>query len=145
MIKTIKFTSIILLLFNLIGAFYGGISLILHPDGSLIQLSLDLLKHTPFADYLIPGVILISANGLFCSFVLFKLLINSKIYGKLIIGQGILLTGWIIIQILLIRTTFILHFILGGVGIILIFLGWLQNNFQKKAKPNDQTPILNGI
>jgi hypothetical protein len=131
MFKINKIASIILLLFNLIGAFYGGINLILHPNGSSIQLSLDLLKHTPFNDYLIPGVILLSANGLFCAFVLLKVLKNSRTFGRLIIAQGIILTGWIIIQILLIRTIFILHFILGGVGIFLIILGWFQNNFQK--------------
>lgn len=131
MFRINKITSIILLLFNLIGAFYGGTNLILHPDGSSIQLSLDLLKHTPFNDYLIPGVILLSANGLFCAFVLLKVLKDSRIYGRLVIAQGIILTGWIIIQILLIRTIFFLHFILGGVGILLIILGWLQNNFQE--------------
>ena len=134
MSKINKISSIILLLFNLIGAFYGGINLILHPSGSSIQLSSDLLKYTPFNDYLIPGVILFSANGLFCVFVLFKVLKNSRTYGRLIIAQGIILTGWIIIQILLIRTIFILHFILGGVGIILIILGRLQSNFQKDQK-----------
>jgi len=131
MYKINKIASIILLLFNLIGAFYGGINLIINPNGSSIQLSLDLLKHTPFNDYLIPGVILLSANGLFCAFVLLKVLKNSRTYGRLIIAQGIILTGWIIIQILLIRTIFALHFILGGVGIFLIILGWFQNNFQK--------------
>jgi hypothetical protein len=124
--------SIILLLFNLIGAFYGGINLMLHPDGSSIKLSLDLLQYTPFDNYFIPGVILLSANGLFCAFVLFNVLKNSSTYGRLIIAQGIILTGWIIIQILLIRVIFILHFILGAVGILLIILGWLQNILQKK-------------
>ncbi|MBK8555204.1 MAG: hypothetical protein IPL65_05270 [Lewinellaceae bacterium] len=123
--------SVVLLLFNLIGAFYGGINLILHPDGSSIALSLALLKYTPFNDYLIPGVILLSTNGIFCTFVLLKVLQSSKNYGRLVLVQGMLLSGWIIVQILLIRTIFFLHFILGGIGICLIALGWMQHTFQK--------------
>jgi hypothetical protein len=41
----------------------------LHPDGSSIEMSLDWLQHTPFQDYLIPGIILFIANGLFSIFV----------------------------------------------------------------------------
>ncbi|MDH4058409.1 MAG: hypothetical protein OEU76_06570, partial [Cyclobacteriaceae bacterium] len=114
MFRTSKIFSIILLLFNLIGAFYGGMNLILHPDGSSVQLSLELLYHTPFNDFLIPGVILLCANGLFCAFVLLQVLRNRSTFGKLIIAQGIILTGWIVVQMLLIRTIFVLHFVLGG-------------------------------
>lgn len=127
MFKFYKIISVLLLFFNLIGALYGGISLVLYPDGSGIQLSLDLLQHTPFKDYLIPGIILLSANGLFSALVLLKVSGNNRSYASWIIAQGIILTGWIIIQILLIRIIFILHFFLGGTGIALIILGWLQN------------------
>ena len=81
-----------------------------------------------------PGIILLIANGLFCAFVLLEVLRNKRSYASLIITQGIILTGWIIIQILLIRTVFFLHYILGSVGILLIILGWLQYEFQKKVK-----------
>jgi hypothetical protein len=39
--------------------------------------------------------------------------------------QGAILCGWIIIQMLLIRTIYFLHFILGGTGLALIILGIL--------------------
>jgi hypothetical protein len=126
--KAIKITSVLLLLFNLIGAFYGGISLIMYPDGNNLQLSLDLLEHTPFKNYLIPGILLLIANGLFCAIVLVKVFRNNRNYGKFILAQGTILTGWIVIQILLIRMIFFLHIILGSVGIILIILGWLQRS-----------------
>jgi hypothetical protein len=129
--KVYKITAVIFLLFNIIGAFYGGINLILYPDGSSIQLSLDLLEHAPFSNFLIPGIILLSANGLFGTFVLLKILKNGRDSGRLLIAQGVILTGWILIQIALIRTIFILHFILGGVGLILILLGWILNRVQK--------------
>lgn len=132
MLRVYKIVSVLLLLFNLLGALYGGINLILYPDGSSIKLSLDLLKHSPFKNYLIPGIILFIANGLFCGFVLFKVLTNSKTYEKLIIAQGLILAGWIIIQIQFIRTIFILHFILGGVGVLLVVLGLLIYRIRMK-------------
>jgi amino acid permease len=73
----LKILTVLLLLFNGIGAIYGGGNLILHPDGSSIELSPDWLKHTPFRDYLIPGIILFIANGLLSVFVLVTLCFSS--------------------------------------------------------------------
>lgn len=131
--KIYRIISILLLLLNLFGAIYGGINLILFPDGSSILLSLDLLTHTPFDDYLIPGIILLSVNGIFCAFVLYKFLRNSRNHLSLLIAQGILLAGWIVIQMLMIRTVFFLHFIFGGVGILLIVLGCIQKHSKKSS------------
>ena len=128
------FTSL-LLLFNGTGAVYGGVNLILHPDGSSLRLSLDLLKYTPFKDYLIAGIILFIVNGLFSFFVLIKLLLNQKNYSWFVIAQGLILTGWIIIQVFLIQTVYFLHFILISTGIVLIVLGSILMKLQNK--PNE--------
>lgn len=128
----LKFITSLFLLFNGIGAIYGGVNLILHPDGSSIQLSPDWLKHTPFHDYLIPGIILFIANGVFSILVFISLLLNYRNYVWLVIAQGSILTGWIIIQVILIQTVYFLHFILGGVGIALITLGWIQKQLNNK-------------
>lgn len=137
MIKTLKITTILLLAYTLIGAFYGGINLILYPDGSSIELSLDLLKHSPFNNFLIPGILLLLVNGVFCTFVLVATIFNHRDYVKLIIAQGAILTGWIIIQILLIKTIFYLQYVLGGIGIALIILGLLQQKKIKSQKPTN--------
>lgn len=126
----LKILSSVLLLFNGIGAIYGGGNLILYPDGSTIQMSLAWLKHTPFNNYLIPGIILFIANGLLSFFVLAVLILNRRNYSWLLIAQGVILSGWIIIQILLVRTVYFLHIILGSVGLALIILGWFQRNIQ---------------
>ena len=122
----LKILTAVLLLFNGIGAIYGGGNLILHPDGSIIDLSPEWLKHTPFSDYLIPGIVLFIANGLSSMFVLATLLLNHRNYHRFVLAQGIILVGWIVIQILLIQTIYFLHGILGAVGLALIILGWLQ-------------------
>ena len=115
----------LLLLLNGVGAIYGGGNLILYPDGSSIQLSSDWLKHTPFENYLIPGIILFITNGLFSLFVLFALLVKLRNYWLLVVAQGAILTGWILIQIVLIQTIYFLHIILGSLGVALIIMGWM--------------------
>src|SRR5687768_14853194 len=109
MIKLLKILCAILLFFNGIGAIYGGWNLIIHPDGSSIQLSMSWLEHTPFQDYLIPGIILFIANGILSFFTLIALIFNFKNFPFYVIGQGIILSIWIIIQIVLIRTVYFLH------------------------------------
>lgn len=116
----------LLLLFNGIGALYGGWSLITRPDGSRLQLSLDLLEQTPFDNYLIPGIILFVGNGL-CSLAVFVvMMLNIKVYSWLVILQGAVLTGWIVIQMILIQTVYFLHIILGSVGLLLFVCGWVM-------------------
>lgn len=122
----LKILTSLLLLINGIGALYGGGSLILYPDGSNIQLSLELLKPTPFTNYLIPGIVLFIANGLGSLLVLVKILLDHKDYWLWVIAQGLILSGWIIFQILLIQFVYFLHFVLFAAGIALIVLGWNQ-------------------
>jgi hypothetical protein len=54
---------IILQLFLGVGAIVGGGGLILDPQGSLLSMPLSLLQHSPFSDYLIPGIILLLVLG----------------------------------------------------------------------------------
>jgi hypothetical protein len=127
-----KTIAAVLLLFNGAGALYGGWNLIVHPDGSSMQLSLDLLEHTPFDNYLMPGIILFVVNGLFSLVVFVILLLNIKSYSLFVAAQGFLLTGWIVIQMILIQTVYFLHTILGSIGLLLIVIGWMLFDLQQK-------------
>ncbi|MFZ1305169.1 MAG: hypothetical protein WAR80_04965 [Ferruginibacter sp.] len=121
----------VLLLFNGIGALYGGYNLMMYPDGSSIQLTPDWLKHTPFTNYFIPGLVLFIFNGLFSMVAFVALFFNHRINPWLIMAQGAILVGWIVIQMLLLQTVYYLHIILGGTGIALLILGYL---FLKKNR-----------
>jgi hypothetical protein len=68
----------VLILFLGIAALISGPMLFLSPDGSFMQMSTDVLKGSPFPDYLIPGIILFLFMGVF----------------PLIVGVGLLKTGW---------------------------------------------------
>ncbi len=116
-----------LLLFNGIGALYGGWSLMAYPDGSNLQLPIEWLEHTPFSDFLIPGIILFIANGLCSIFVFATLLIKHKKAPLLVMAQGVILMGWIVVQILLVQKYHPLQLILGTVGVAILATGWLMH------------------
>jgi hypothetical protein len=123
--KTVfKIFASILLLANGLGAIYGGLNLITYPNGSSIQLSLDYLSRSPFNDYLIPGIILFFANGVLSLLAFVTILSHRKNYPLFIAAQGCILTGWIVIQIVLIHFNFY-NAVFGGVGLLLIFCGWI--------------------
>lgn len=130
----LRSAAVLLILFNGIGALFGGWNLMTHTDGSTLQLSTHWLEHTPFKNYFVPGLILFIANGLLSVFTLTALLFNIKKYELLIAGQGVILTGWILIQVILIRTFHLFHLILGTVGITLFISGYLLWRLRPKSE-----------
>jgi len=93
------------------------------PDGSSMKMPLSMLKHSPFNDFFIPGLVLFITSGLFSYFVLVMMLLKYRNYSWLIIGQGVILTGWILIQVLLLRAIAGLHIIFMSIGVLLIICG----------------------
>ena len=70
------FSLWILILLHLllgIGALAGGGVLIAAPDGSILQMPISVLHHSPFSSFLIPGIILFFFVGLFPVAVAFSL------------------------------------------------------------------------
>ena len=49
-----------------VGAVAGGLGLALDPSGESLGIPLELLEETPFATFLIPGIVLFAVNGLCC-------------------------------------------------------------------------------
>lgn len=134
MIKTfLNILASVLLLFNGVGALFGGWSLIIHPDGTGLQLSIKWLQHTPFPDYLVPGIILFVGNGLFSVFVFLSTILTLRGYSWLILIQGAILTGWIVIQIALIRTIDFLHILFGSIGIVLFIVGRMLLQYNRRS------------
>lgn len=125
--KIIRIISIVLLLVNGTGAIYGGFQLMTDPSGSKLQMPLSFLEYSPFSDYLIPGIILFIVNGIF-SFITLGLLIYKYAYYRwLVIIQGLLLSGWIIMQIILLQIFYApLHLTFLIVGLSLIGCGLIQ-------------------
>jgi hypothetical protein len=131
----VKTISIILLLVNGTGAVYGGFQLITDPSGSKLQIPISFLEQSPFQSYLIPGIILLIVNGVF-SFITFSaIFLNTKNYQWFIIIQGILLCGWIIMQIILLHIFYApLHATFLIIGACLIICGWYMKRTETKLK-----------
>lgn len=125
--STLSWLAMALLAFNAAGAIPGGLSLILHPDGSALDLSMELLAHSGFATYLIPGWILLLFNGIFSIITLVLTMRQSNHFGWFISVQGAVLTGWIVIQVILLQFVWFLHVVMGIVGLALGLTGWLIN------------------
>lgn len=127
-----KILAALLLIFNGVGAIFGGGNLISHPDGSRLSWTVDMLKHTPFNDFLIPGIILLAANGIFSFVVLGMMIFGLKRYSTFIMLQGFILSGWILIQVIMLQQILSLHLIMGGAGLLLIVCGWRLPVIERK-------------
>jgi hypothetical protein len=48
-----------------IGGIFGGVAFVLAPDGDLLRIPTSYLEGTPFSDFLIPGLLLLTVLGVF--------------------------------------------------------------------------------
>jgi hypothetical protein len=120
---TIRLIAIILLLFNGIGAIYGGGLLIIDRTGGRIELPLHWLEHAPFADYLVPGIVLFIFNGLSSLTIAVAGAMRAEWFSRFVIAQGLVLAGWLIVQINMIQFVYFLHYVMGSIALLLILIG----------------------
>lgn len=126
----VKVFSAFLLLLNGTGALYGGWHLITDPTGNSLQMPVTWLEHSPFENYLIPGIVLLVANGVL-SFVALSLLFTKPSYYSLaLIVEGCVLLGWITTQMFLLRTANALQIAFTVTGCSMLLAGLiLKRNF----------------
>ena len=110
-------------LFVGIGAVASGIGFILNPDGSNLGLSVELLKESPFNDFLIPGIALLSINGLGSMIGSFFSFRRHFLAGKLAMTLGFVMVIWISAQVYWINLISWLQPVFFVLGIIEILLG----------------------
>ena len=97
---TLRIVAIGLLLFLGFGGIFGAWMLITDPSGGKFEWSLDLLIGTPFNSFLIPGIILMIANGILPLYISVSIL-QKKIYANwLILFQGMVVLGWLTAQLI---------------------------------------------
>ncbi len=123
--RTVKVISIILLLFNAIGALPAGFLFIIDPSGSKMGMTTAQLAHSPFTNFLIPGIVLFLVNGVYSSITAYACYKKYPYAPIMTMIQGILLIGWILIQIAMLQMLDPLHYIMGTVGLMLLVCGYL--------------------
>jgi len=125
----------------------GGIVFLLEPDGSIMGMSTDWLAHTPFTNFLVPGICLFLLNGVFPLIALIGLIARkeNRILNLLnvlkdkhwawtfTLYSGIITISWIIVQ-QLIAEYFVLQPIITAVGlinIVLVLMPRVQKRYTK--------------
>lgn len=127
--NSLRITAIVLLFIVSLNALAAGYSFITDPSGEGLGITTDYLKPSaPFDSYLIPGIILCSVIGIVSSIIAVLAMAKKAHYPFLILTQGCILVGWIAVQLMMVTTFHPLHLIIGLIGIILIFFGWLINH-----------------
>ncbi len=130
--KKLRTTAIVLLLFNGFTAIWGGGGLIYDPRGDFMQMPLDLLTCSPFTNYLIPGIILFTMNGLLSVIIAILAIKRNRYYPRLIILQGIILTGWLSVQIIMLEIFYApMHVPYYFIGLGLIVTGYFLSRERK--------------
>jgi hypothetical protein len=138
-----------LLLFLSLGALYGGGSLIISPDGSLLQMDKSWLDLIPFPSFLIPGIILFTLLGVFPLVAMIGIFYrkSNRIFNFINIYPdkswgwtfslytGIICLFWIIIQ-QLVSEYFVLQPIMAANG-LLIIIASLMPRVQKNCTRNN--------
>jgi hypothetical protein len=122
-----------------IGAIFGGISLILKPDGSLLGMPTEILGPSVFDDFLIPGFILLLTFGLLPIYLIFALLkkpensflehinlmYDHHFSWTFTVYIGVALMIWINVQMAIFKTVDPLHTIYFFYGLVMVCLALL--------------------
>lgn len=118
-----------------IGAMGGGMMAILFPEGPA-GMSADALEHSPFNDFLIPGIILFAVIGLGNVFSAVTLLKKSKYQGYVSSVFSWALVIWIIVQCIMLRAIVFLHVIYLILGLVEAMLSAIIL-FQQRLFPSN--------
>lgn len=123
-----RIIAIVLLLFDGIGACFGGFQLVVDPTGSSLQFSQEWLNTStsPFQTYLIPGVILLVVNGLGNILVAVMAWIRVNNYQDLVILIGTCLSVWIASQMIILQVVHWLQFVYFAIGLMIVIAGILD-------------------
>jgi hypothetical protein len=124
--NVLRITAIALLFFIAIGALVAGYSFIVEPSGTGLGISPAYLRPTaPFKNYLVPGIVLFTVNGVVSVIIAVLAIKKVKHYSMSIFMQGCIYVGWILVQLTMVTTSHPFHAIVASIGIILILIGWV--------------------
>jgi len=135
---------VFLLGFLSIGAIYGGLSLIIYPDGSFFEMPINLLHNSPFKNFLLPGIILLVTFGIIPIYTIYAILKkpDNKFLQKLnllydyhfswtfSVYIGLSLIIWINVQTLFFNAVDIIHTVYSSIGILIVCIALLPKTRQ---------------
>lgn len=102
------------------GATVAGAMLLLDPSGGTLGLPRSLLGATSFADYRIPGLLLFVAVGLFGLVAAAGLVLRARWAWPVGVTYGIVVVGWIAVQVVLLGYVSVLQPAVGLAGFAIV-------------------------
>jgi hypothetical protein len=116
------------LLFLGITSVLGALPLLRDPYGSPLSMPQSFLTHSPFHSFLVPGIVLLVCNGLLSFFIFVAVFRRQKFYGRWVFAQGMILAGWLLVEIAVLRFVVWPQWLYGGVACLLLVCGlWLRH------------------
>ncbi len=136
--KSLRILAIVLMILTAIGALPAGYSFIADPSGAGMGATVAVLQHSPFSDFLIPGITLFVCNGILNLLAAGLSIAKVKHYPYLIFAQGSILFGWIGFQVAFLQLFNWYHLVFGSIGLVLMGIGWilLRRNWKRTASRN---------
>ena len=91
--RIVRIVSITTLVFLGLSAIAAAIPMLVLPTGEPLMMQQSLLRYSPFHSYLIPGIILLVANGILSQWVLWLTVRRHSGFGWWVTAQGCVLLG----------------------------------------------------
>jgi hypothetical protein len=113
-----------------VNAIYGGIGLMVNGMG----MPGDWLDATPFDSWTVPGVFLLVAVAVPMSVAAIGELTWWRLAYLASVLAGLVLIGWIVVQVLVLRRYFFLQPVLGVAGVLVIGLAWWAHRRRNQAE-----------
>jgi hypothetical protein len=155
------FSCKLLIFFQLflgIGAVFGGVVLVISPSGKLFNMPITLLEHSPFTNFLIPGIILFFILGVIPIIIGYGLLTGREmniankfnIYHEkhwswsysLYIGFALII--WIVVQAYIVNGVAVIHLVYIAIGLTIQVLTLLPS-VQKYYTLPQVTSLKNSV
>jgi hypothetical protein len=121
--KEARVVAIVALMFLGLSGVIGAIPLLVNPSGEPWSMPQSLLQYSPFRSYFVPGIILLVANGLLSLWVLGLTVGKHPGFGWWVIAQGVVLLGWLIVEVAMLRLMVWPHYLYCAVGMALVISG----------------------
>lgn len=115
---------LILLVFVGVTATVSGLMLMVRPDGALMQMPTGILRTSPFHNFLIPGIVLFALVGLVNGWAAWLLIRRHPAQYNWAMVGGVMIGGWIVVQIILIQSLSWLQFVYVGTGLLILLAAW---------------------
>ena len=116
--KGVRSTAMILLAFLGVGAVVGSIPMIIWPMQTQWNLlPVNVLQYSPFHSFLLPGIILLVANGILAFWALWCVIARRSQHELWTAFQGCVSLGWLLVECGMIRAIGWPHYLYGVIAL----------------------------